>query len=129
MILENQYGRPWDMQTTPDRKRVLLLIGQAQADVTIADLNADKTLRNLKRLTLEDSNEAPFAWLPDSETVIFMSNRNGRNGIYRQHICSLEAQQIVIGPESKVAPRVSADGRWVVYRVLPQPRPKHPDRY
>jgi hypothetical protein len=86
----------------------------------LADLAPDKTIRSRRRLTLDDRTDRPTAWTPDSRTVLFGSNRNGTLDIFRQQIDSANAEVIVGGSDEEDVPRVTPDGKSVIYRVLPR---------
>ena len=47
---------------------------------------------------------------------MFVSNRSGHDGIYRQSIDQETPEPLVVGPEDVAVARVSPDGAWVVYR-------------
>jgi eukaryotic-like serine/threonine-protein kinase len=101
---------------TSDGKRLSLLRVFRQDDVYIAQLEANgKGLTNLRRLTLDESNDGPTAWTPDNEAVLFMSERNGPANIFKQKINAPDAEPVVTGPDDELIPRVSPDGKWILY--------------
>jgi Tol biopolymer transport system component len=101
---------------TLDGKHWAFLKGQTQADVYVADVQGSpEHLTNARRLTFDERNDIPFAWTPDSKAVIFVSDRNGFNDIFKQDINLPAAEAIVAGPENKWVPTVSAAGAWIVY--------------
>jgi Tol biopolymer transport system component len=87
-----------------------------QADVYIAELGSSgHQLTKPRRLTLDERNDLPYSWMPDSKSVLFTSDRSGTWDIYRQAIDQDSAEKIVGGPEYKWAPTVTPDGAWVTY--------------
>ena len=73
------------ISVTSDGKRIALLRREFQTDVYLAELLAQgKQLSPLRRFTLDDRNDWPSAWTPDSKAVLFVSNRDGPNHIFRQ---------------------------------------------
>jgi Tol biopolymer transport system component len=88
-----------------------------RSNVYVADLPAGQYPRftHVRRLTFIDADEYPHAWTPDSRSVIFESNRNGNFDLFRQEIDQNDAQPLVISEGSTVLPRVSPDGKWVLY--------------
>jgi Tol biopolymer transport system component len=68
-----------------------------------------------RRLTLDDSNDAPFAWLPDSRTVLFRSDRRGTLALFKQRIDIDSAEVLVSGKENVYIPRLSGDQQWILY--------------
>jgi len=61
-------------------------------------------------------------WTVDGKAVIFMSNRNGHWGIYKQALDQESSVSLVPGSEGAEAysPKVSPDGSWVVYLEVPK---------
>jgi serine/threonine protein kinase len=101
---------------TADGKRLAFqeLIGKS--NVYVADLQANNThISNPSLLTLSEGENMPLAWTTDSKAVIFESNRTGHAGIFRQSLNSDTAEAIVTGSEDAENPRVTPDGRWILY--------------
>jgi eukaryotic-like serine/threonine-protein kinase len=67
------------------------------------------------RLTSEEAFNGPTGWTPDSKAVLFNSDRDGQLRIYKQDIDKDTAELISSGPGTQVLPRMSPDGRWVLY--------------
>lgn len=67
------------------------------------------------RLTPADWNELVTAWTPDSDSVLFSSNRHDDGDIFRQRLGSVVAEPLVTGPGEQFHPEVTSDGRWVLY--------------
>src|SRR5262249_28363409 len=110
---------------TADGKRLAFHKLVTQSDVYVAELEAHGTrLRTPRRLTLDDRNDYPSAWTPDSRAVLFESDRNGAWTIYRQAIDQESAAPIVAGDQ----PRLSPDGAWILYldRNPDEPWPSAP---
>ena len=67
---------------TADGKRLVFGRVSGQYDVYVGDLEAGG--RRLKmpprRLTLDERNDAPTAWTPDSKAILFHSDRSGKLG-------------------------------------------------
>jgi eukaryotic-like serine/threonine-protein kinase len=87
----------------------------------VAELEAGgKRFRNLRHFSLEDSDNYPLAWTPDSKSVIMARHRKPDNyGLYKQ---SLDSDT----PESSLSSGgagwlslgvVSPDGKWVIARA------------
>lgn len=72
---------------TADGRRVLLWRGNALPQVFVSAFDKNRsTLSAPRRLTLDESPNQPFAWMPDSRAVLFSSNRNGAINLYKQAI-------------------------------------------
>ena len=89
----------------------------------IADLAPGATrISPPKHLSTTEDQEFPAAWTADSQAVIFVSNRNGTWGFYRQGLNGDPATPIITGIDSTglgaIFPRVSPDGKWIIYSLL-----------
>lgn len=94
---------------------MLAVNSSTQWDVYVAHLQKNGELGIARRLTLEDSNDLPLDWTPDSKAVIFVSDRTGIFNIFKQRIDEQVAMQMTTGPNVNIMARVSPDGRWLVY--------------
>ena len=108
------------LSTSGDGTRMALLKDVWQYGVSVGQIESDGRLRPLQRMTLEESNNVPIAWTPDSKAVIFISDRNGTNNVYKQSLNQTEAEPLVTGPEAVSVVRVSPDGRWFLYISKPK---------
>ena len=98
---------------TTDGKRLAFLKSNFQANVYVAELKAGGTkLTTPRRLTLDERNDLPDAWTSDSRAVLFWSDRNGSNQVFKQNI-DQETAETVAGPGWM--PRLSPDGMSVLY--------------
>jgi DNA-binding winged helix-turn-helix (wHTH) protein/Tol biopolymer transport system component len=109
---------------TADSKQIVFLKRTSDFSVYIADLEANGTrITPPKHLTLMEGQEFPAAWTADSQAVIFVSNRDGKWGFYRQPLSGDTASPILTGITSDglgaIFPRVSPDGKWLVYAPYP----------
>jgi Tol biopolymer transport system component len=66
-------------------------------------------------LTNDEAYDAPTAWTTDSKAVLFLSDRNGSWGVFRQRIGEETAEPIVTGLQFQSIARLSADGDWILY--------------
>ncbi len=73
-----------------------------------------------RRLTFEEWINWPTAWTRDSQAVLFYSDRNGDLDIFRQGVNTREARALVTGPDETRDPRLSSDGRWILYLAWPR---------
>ena len=92
-----------------------------QSNVYIAELEAGGArLSTPRRLTLDDRNDCPAAWTSDSAGVLFWSDRNGPNQIFKQKIDEHTAETVIAGPDQAWMPRVSPDGKSILYSTSPE---------
>jgi Tol biopolymer transport system component len=109
------------LSASANGKRLTLQKSTYQTQVYVGELTAGGTRMNPpRRLTNDEANDFPAAWTPDSKAVLFFSNRNGTEGIFKQAISQGAAQPVVTGPQNARFPRLSADGAWVLYFEPPK---------
>jgi len=108
---------------TADGKRLVFGRVKAQTDVYVGDVEAGGTrLKNPpRRLTLDERNDEPTAWMPDNRSVLFQSDRSSNYDIYKQPLDRDTAEPVVATPQVDIIPRLSADGAWIVYASLAKP--------
>ena len=103
---------------TRDGRRMALWRRTRQPDVYVAQLEAQgKTLSKPQRLTLDEREDYPWSWTPDSKAVLFTSNRDGTFHIFKQAIDQTQPELLVGGSEDLYMPRLSPDGSTVLYLV------------
>jgi eukaryotic-like serine/threonine-protein kinase len=106
---------------TADGKRLAFLKSNFQSNVYIAELGAlGAKLTTPRRLTLDERNDWPTAWTTDSRAVLFYSDRNGSNQIFKQNIDQETAETVAAGPEEDWLPRASPDGMSILYLATPK---------
>jgi eukaryotic-like serine/threonine-protein kinase len=113
-----------------DGRRLIFTKFWDQHVVYLADLESRGMRISIpRRLTLSDGEELPIAWMNDSRSLLFESNRNGQWSIFRQAldedisahvIASIPGRPELDSDMLRTTPRMSADGGWVFYPVLPE---------
>ncbi|WP_433965010.1 protein kinase domain-containing protein [Tunturiibacter gelidiferens] len=111
--------------STSDSKRLVFLKQSNEYSVYVAGLASGATsITPPKHLTLTAAEEFPSAWSPDSKSIIFVSNRDRTWGFYRQPLNEGPATLIQTGIDSEglgyIFPRVSPDGKWLIYAAFPK---------
>ena len=103
---------------TANGKRLVFSRVYAQADVYVGEPEAGGTRLKAppRRLTLDERDELPTAWTPDSKAILFYSDRSGKYDIYKQASDQDSAEPFVAAPQVGFTPRLSADGAWIVYK-------------
>jgi len=76
------------LSVTSDGKHIALLRCSAQADIYyLAELESQgKRLSRLRRFTLDERQDFPASWTPDSKSVLVVSDRDGPSHIFKQNI-------------------------------------------
>jgi DNA-binding winged helix-turn-helix (wHTH) protein/Tol biopolymer transport system component len=107
------------ISVTSDGKRLALLRREFQTDVYLTELLAQGKLSALRRFTLDDREDWPSAWTSDSKEVLFVSNRDGPNHIFRQSIDATHPDLLVGGKDNLGHPQLTPDGLSALYLVFP----------
>jgi DNA-binding winged helix-turn-helix (wHTH) protein/Tol biopolymer transport system component len=99
--------------------RLALLRSNSQADVYVADVEErGERLSAPRRLTLDQRDDYPTTWTPDSKTVLFLSDRDGPFRIFKQDIGQTQSELLVGGDDIVImAPRLTPDGLSALYLV------------
>lgn len=106
------------LSLSSDGKRAALRRHAPEPDIFIANIeNSGKTVGPLKRLTLDERLDYAMAWSPDSQYVISYSNRDGPFHVFKQNIAATQAELLVGGKDDLYVPRMSPDGKSVLYIV------------
>jgi eukaryotic-like serine/threonine-protein kinase len=109
---------------TKDGKRLVFLewASRSHATVDLAELHDGGTrISNLHHFTLTESSDWPCDWTPDSKTLIFHSNRDGHEAIYKQSLNADSPQLLDEDAGSQGCGKVSPDGKWLLYLRRPDP--------
>ena len=110
-----------DLTGTSDGRRLSTMKRSVQSDVYIGILERNgEGLKSVRRLTLDEHDDLPFGWTPDSKAVVFSSNRNGPIGIFKQSLDQDFAEAISVGPGEALEPTLSPDGFWILYATTPK---------
>ena len=110
------------ISVTGDGKRMALLRRSHQFDIYLADVEAHgRRLSTPRRLTLDERQDFPTAWTPDSKAVLFFSDRDEPFHIYKQAIDRIQPELLVGGKDNVLLPRLSPDGLSVIYQVGARP--------
>jgi DNA-binding winged helix-turn-helix (wHTH) protein/Tol biopolymer transport system component len=101
---------------TSDGKRIALLRCTTQADVYLAELQAQgKKLTPPRRFTLDERQDFPSSWTPDSKAVLVVSDRDGPSHIFKQSIDQAPPELFVGGKQDVWLPHITPDGKSMLY--------------
>lgn len=110
------------ISTSGDGKKLLYLRTVDDPDVFIGDLDPGSSrVGQIKRLTLDEGKDLPFAWTPDSKSVFFLSNRDGVSHVFRQSIDQSTPELFVGGNDPVVMARMNPDQSSLLYIVSSTP--------
>jgi serine/threonine protein kinase len=117
------------LTASADGKRLVLLKTTYQSQVYLGELKAGGTRMNPpRRLTNDEAVDYPMAWTADSKAVLFVSDRNGTLGIFKQGISQETSEPVVTGPQGVFILRLSADGAWILFDETTPSTPAPPQR-
>ena len=102
---------------TADAKQLAFRGEATRQSVYVADVDArgEHILRS-REFTPEMGGN-PMDWTPDSKSVIYFSNRNSQNAIYRQNLDKDMPDLLVSAAGNFSSARVSPDGKWVIWCI------------
>ena len=102
---------------TADGRRAVYLQSILDDAIHIADVDADGNISSSShRLTSTEGRNIPSGWTPDSRSLVFVSDSDGRATLFRQTIDAEPPQRISQEPGIMGFARVTPDGDWVIYR-------------
>jgi len=105
-----------DIRAAAEGQRLSFLRERSQSDVSVAPIRSSPFgIETPRRMTLDDRNDYPGAWTPDSKAIVFGSTRTGSWDLFKQKIDEMTAESLVIVPGVDSYPRVTPDGNWVLY--------------
>jgi eukaryotic-like serine/threonine-protein kinase len=105
---------------TADRKKLVFTENRQNSTIYTAALGArNANLMSLRRFTSIDSWDWPCDWTPDGKALIFRSNRDGLQGIYKQSLDGAPPKLLAADEKFEWHARVSPDGKWLLYSPLP----------
>jgi Tol biopolymer transport system component/DNA-binding winged helix-turn-helix (wHTH) protein len=108
------------ISVTSDGKRLASLRVSSQADVYLSDLeDQGKRLSAPRRLTLNERQDFPASWTPDSRAVLVVSDRDGPSHIFKQHIDQTQPELLIGGEKEVFLPHPTPDGSDILYMVGP----------
>src|SRR6202795_2392154 len=113
-------GRVTNITATADGKLLEFVRKSWQRHVYLGTLGPEgKRLLHIRRLTLDDNDDFPFLWTPDSKAVVFASNRNGTFDIFKQDIDQPIPEPLMVGTGNKMIPRLNSQGTELLYLSNP----------
>ena len=115
--MTNWHGEgPICPSATSDGSHVFVVKVRSWADIYFSDLKEKDAFRSsANRLTLSRSFDFSSGWFRDSGSILFDSDRTGRNQIFRQQLGQDAAEQLFPGSDDQQAAEVSPDGKWVLF--------------
>jgi len=111
------------MDASADGKKILFMRTNIQPAVYVAQIDKKtKTVGRPERLTLDDRRNLPYEWTPDGNSVLYISNREGKFHIYKQAVGQGTPELLDTGGSEPNILRLNPDRTKVLYSTL-----KHSD--
>ena len=102
---------------TADGRRAAYLQTILDDAIYVADLDANGNVSSPpRRLTFTEGRNIPSGWTPDSKSLVFVSDSDGRATLFRQWMDADTPQAISQDPGIVGFARVTPDGTAVIYR-------------
>jgi DNA-binding winged helix-turn-helix (wHTH) protein/Tol biopolymer transport system component len=118
--ISNGRGFIGQISATKDGKILALKRVEYQADIYIAELGeGGKKLLSPNRLTNEKWDDEVHSWTPDSKAILLVSDRDGRQHIFRQGIDQAQPELLIGGDHDYSLPRLNPDGGEILYLQMP----------
>jgi serine/threonine protein kinase/Tol biopolymer transport system component len=107
----------FDMTITANAKSLAFVKMRANQDVYLGELDrGGSALEKPIRFTLDNRNSEPAAWAPDSRSLIFISDRNGKRELFRQRLNESVPERIASPAAGRIeGAGLSPDGSWILY--------------
>lgn len=107
---------PLGTSVTADGKKLAFLKWMGHSSIYIADIETNPArIANPRRFAPSEGQDSPLDWTGDGKEIIFMSNRDGHFGIFRQPQQGDTAEALVTGTYDWVDARVSPDGASLLF--------------
>jgi DNA-binding winged helix-turn-helix (wHTH) protein/Tol biopolymer transport system component len=104
------------MTASSNGKRLAITRYSHQGDVYLTTIDENsRRLTAPRRFTLDQRNDFPSSWTPDSKTVLVVSDRDGVNHIFKQKSDQAQPELFVGGKQNVWLPHMTPDGASVLY--------------
>jgi serine/threonine-protein kinase len=110
---QGSYANP---RLSPDGKRLALtVLRESNWDIWVYDLERGVSTR----LTFDEAVDTEQVWSPDGEYLVFSSDRNGADNLYRKRADgSGDLERLTDNPKAQWATSWSSDGRHLAFMVF-----------
>ena len=108
-----------EFELSSDGRKVAFIVhGEVFAD--LAD-KGDKIKKGGDSFKVTDTpfRESQLQWHPESDRVVYISDRTGHNEVFQYDFKERVETQLTDSPEQKYTPNFSPDGKWLAYIQVP----------
>jgi hypothetical protein len=108
---------PQGLTISADGKRLSFLKGRIWQDAYLGELGPDgASMKSPRRFTLDNRGIRNLhSWTPDSQAILFSTDRNGKAEVFRQGLKESVGEAVVQGSEDNYNVALSPDGSWMLY--------------
>ena len=101
-----------------DGQRVIVKYDMSHGDIFVArfDEGQGRLSDTPRRIISDERGSFPAAWTPDGSTILFNLGQSGSQDIYTQRLNAESSEPLVVGGGDQLLPRVTGDGRWVLFQ-------------
>lgn len=101
-------------------KKLAVLESRIHQDVYLAELQSAK-LTSSRRFTLDSRDSLPELWTRDSKSILFVSNRNGKNELFQQALKDSIPQKVESSATDDIGygNALTPDGKWLLFWQIP----------
>jgi serine/threonine protein kinase/Tol biopolymer transport system component/DNA-binding winged helix-turn-helix (wHTH) protein len=112
---------PWLLSITADGKRLSFLKTRDWREVYLGELGSDgASMKPPRRFTLDNRGIRSLdSWTPDSQAILFSSDRNGKDEVFRQSLNESVGEAVVKGLEDCHTFALSPDRSSMLYVASP----------
>jgi Tol biopolymer transport system component len=109
---------PLSPTISADGKRLSFLKESRWQDVYLAELTPEAMMKSTpRRFTLDNRGSSPNGWTPDSQAILFGSNRTPKRAIFKQRLREAVAELVVQSTDNDCDDVVfTPDRSWILFR-------------
>jgi Tol biopolymer transport system component len=121
-LLPREMGWVSQFTGSEDGRVLTFLRENALSSIFAAKMTPDgASLIENKKITLDENQNYPSAWTPDSKAILFHSDRNGASEIFKQAVDQPLAETLASSnTEQFLQPRVTPDGSEILFISAPK---------
>lgn len=108
------------LTATSNGKKLAVLESRIHQDVYLAELQSGN-LSSSRRFTLDNRDSLPELWTRDSQSILFVSNRNGKNELFQQSLKDSFPHKMESSPADDIGygNALTPDGKWILFWEIP----------
>ena len=115
--------KAFSLSASDDGQEVGMVVERRSPEVYVGKLQQPgPELVATRRLTYHASDAYPHGWTPDGNAVVYESNDTGKYAIFKRRLDAAAPGMLARLPDDSVMPKVSPDGKWVLFAQFPAPR-------